>query len=403
MTQLSALLVGEDVKRPAMLFYCGDHLRDIALSACSLAAQGLWWRMQCVMHDCRPYGVLSLRGKDIPPPVLARMVGANPEETAVLLSELESAGVFSRNADGLIYSRRMVRDELIRSKRAAGGVESLKHPKVPRPKTPSSKDPQQGHPPTGPRGGSLQGSPSIAVSVSVPSSPSETGSSSSTGDEVDVRMELGAAAAAAEAYGFKGDLPADLQQRFAALAISDAMAQQLAHQVGGWEEVRFAVDRLSEKQANGEVHNASGLLVARVRELAEEGRGLSESRFRGLELEFPEAFRDSRWLRLNLVCRQNISVASAWGTWWKAHGQLKACPMNQDAALLQEERRAWKKVLECAIERHPDRAVIQQRVDAALQQIPRKSESDLVYLRASIHRLGKELGLAETSDSEVAS
>jgi len=77
--------------------------------------------------------------------------------------------------------------------------------------------------------------------------------------------------------------------------------------------------------------------------------------------------------------------------------------MNQDAALFQEERRAWKKVLEYAIECHPDRTAIRQRVDAALQKIPRKSESDLVYVRASNHRLAKELGLAETSDSEVAS
>ena len=376
----------------------------MGLAACSLAAQGLWVRMLCVMHDLRPYGVLSLSGKEVHPNVLGRMVGATPEEVYTLLKELEDLGVFSRTSQGWIYSRRMVRDEQTRSKRAAGGYESLKNPKVPQRKSPPTKDPHQGPLVSPPRGGSSQGSPSVAGavpgSVAFPSS-AVAADGSINGAAAEATSEL-PAAAAGSGEGL-GETPDDLRQHFAALAISDAVAQQLAHQAGGWEEVRFAVNRLIEKQANGEVHKASGLLVARVRELAEEGRGLSESRFRGLELEFPEAFRDSRWLQLNSVCRLNPSVTSAWGSWWKAHRSMKASPLNQDVALFQEERRAWKHVLECALECHPDKAAIQERVKAKLEKIPKKSEGDLVYMRASTQAISKELGLAETPVSEVAS
>ena len=82
---------------------------------------------------------------------------------------------------------------------------------------------------------------------------------------------------------------------------------------------------------------------------------------------------------------------------------MKASPLNQDVALFQEERRAWKHVLECALECHPDKAAIQERVKAKLEKIPKKSEGDLVYMRASTQAISKELGLAETPVSEVAS
>jgi hypothetical protein len=132
------------VKRPSFQFYPADWLQDTALRACSLAARGLWADMMCFMHQGTPYGHLTLpTSKDAPkdmvrpilPPVLARMVGCDREECEALLRELEEAGVFSRTFEGVIFSRRMVRDEEVRGVRAAGGYESLNNPNVPRPKT----------------------------------------------------------------------------------------------------------------------------------------------------------------------------------------------------------------------------------------------------------------------------
>lgn len=106
---------------------------DEGLRVCSLAARGLWIEMLSIMHGCEPYGHLAIRGK--PPSVkqLASLVGmSSDKEVSSLLEQLEEAGVFSRSDDGLIYSRRMVRDQRTRDKNQEngrkGGNPSLKAP-----------------------------------------------------------------------------------------------------------------------------------------------------------------------------------------------------------------------------------------------------------------------------------
>jgi hypothetical protein len=49
------------------------------------------------------------------------MTGATLQEVEGYIEELESAGVFMRDDEGCIYSKRMIRDEEIRQSRAAGG------------------------------------------------------------------------------------------------------------------------------------------------------------------------------------------------------------------------------------------------------------------------------------------
>ena len=65
---------------------------------------------------------------------MARIVGERVRTVQRLLLELENGQVFSKNEAGTIFSRRMVRDEEIRRKRAEGGIKSLEHPNVPQPK-----------------------------------------------------------------------------------------------------------------------------------------------------------------------------------------------------------------------------------------------------------------------------
>lgn len=98
-------------KRPSFQTYPGDWLRD-SISGCSLAAQGLWLRMMFIAHDSERYGYLQQNGKPIPHDSIARRSGAHSvEQYLALLQELDDAGVPSRTPDGVIYSRRMVRDE----------------------------------------------------------------------------------------------------------------------------------------------------------------------------------------------------------------------------------------------------------------------------------------------------
>jgi hypothetical protein len=115
------------VKRPAFQFYPGDWLHDAHLRLCSLESRGLWIDMLALMHQAAPYGHLVFNGKAATPLTLSRVVGGTPKDVARLVRELEEAGVFSRDTNGIIYSRRMVKDETVRNARAAGGPKGSKH------------------------------------------------------------------------------------------------------------------------------------------------------------------------------------------------------------------------------------------------------------------------------------
>ena len=109
------------MKRPSFQFYPSDWLRDTALRSCSTGARGLWIDMICFMHEGNPYGHLKVGNKVILPSNLASMVGATLHEVEGWLDELRQAGVYELADAGEIYSKRMVRDESLRNKRAEGG------------------------------------------------------------------------------------------------------------------------------------------------------------------------------------------------------------------------------------------------------------------------------------------
>lgn len=115
------LCVGAMSKRPAFQFYPSDWRNDAGLRLCSIGARGLWIEMMCLMHDATPYGHLTVMGRAIAPEALARLAGESVAAVKRWLVEMEQNDVFSRTDEGVIYSRRMVRDEEIREARAAGG------------------------------------------------------------------------------------------------------------------------------------------------------------------------------------------------------------------------------------------------------------------------------------------
>lgn len=115
------------MKRPAFQFYPADWRKDAALQSCSLAAQGLWVNLLCIAHECEPYGHLVVNGKPLSAAQIARLVGLGAAECSKLLAELADAGVTSSTESGSIFSRRMVRDEEIRERRAEGGKAGAEH------------------------------------------------------------------------------------------------------------------------------------------------------------------------------------------------------------------------------------------------------------------------------------
>lgn len=117
----------EPRKRPASQYYWGEWLNDPALQSCPLAARGMWHEMNCIMHSCEPYGHLYRNGKPMTVAQIATLVRIGAGEAKRYLAELEDAGVFSRDANGAIFSRRMVRDEALRNARAVGGLAGAEH------------------------------------------------------------------------------------------------------------------------------------------------------------------------------------------------------------------------------------------------------------------------------------
>lgn len=105
-----------ETKLPAIQFYCADWLRD-PVSGCSLSAQGLWLRLIILMHDSPTYGELRLpNGNPMGRAFASRRCGCTLEEFNEAFEELESIGIPSVSEDGLIFSRRMMRDAVKRKR-----------------------------------------------------------------------------------------------------------------------------------------------------------------------------------------------------------------------------------------------------------------------------------------------
>ena len=108
-------------KRP-WLSFSSDWRGDALLATCSLAARGLLVEMMCLMHSAEPYGHLLVNGAPPSDAELARLVRATSvSELRRVRQELLSHGVLSLTDEGVVYSRRLVRDEQNAAKKRENG------------------------------------------------------------------------------------------------------------------------------------------------------------------------------------------------------------------------------------------------------------------------------------------
>lgn len=110
------------VANPWSKFFWNDWENDPALRLCTLAAQGLWMRLLCLAAKSNPTGFVAVAGRPCSSTDIARLSGVSEQEVESLLGELSRNGVFSRDAQGRIYSRRMVRDNRKRQKLRQNGA-----------------------------------------------------------------------------------------------------------------------------------------------------------------------------------------------------------------------------------------------------------------------------------------
>ncbi len=96
---------------PWLKWYPADWRQEPTLRLCSRAARSLWLDLLGLMHEAEPYGHLLIKGKPPTAKQLAAVLGDSAKNVASWLDELEQSDVFSRTPDGVIYSRRMLRDK----------------------------------------------------------------------------------------------------------------------------------------------------------------------------------------------------------------------------------------------------------------------------------------------------
>lgn len=153
-------------------FYWSDWLSDQQLARCSLAAQGLWMRLLCIAAAGDPIGYVADGRVPYGLEDIARLAGVSKAEAEALVGELDRYGVTSRDRNGTLYSRRMVRDwkasQIARKNGKSGGNPNLrKQEGIPPPDNPSVKANDKGglktHMPEARREGPIKG-PSLEAS-----------------------------------------------------------------------------------------------------------------------------------------------------------------------------------------------------------------------------------------------
>jgi hypothetical protein len=115
-------------KRPAMLFYPGDWLKDPAVRRLSLTSRAIWFDLLCFMFEGEERGSITGTPKE-----LARLVGATAGEFRTFLVEAENTRLCDfdehdckgptepntpSNRNLTLTNRRMVRDEKAREDNA---------------------------------------------------------------------------------------------------------------------------------------------------------------------------------------------------------------------------------------------------------------------------------------------
>lgn len=98
-------------RTPWMKWFPSDWRADAKLGACDPMTRYVWMEMLGLMHEGEPYGHLTIAGRKITPDTLSRLIRVPLKAVKSALRELDLNAVFSVTDDGVIYSRRMVRED----------------------------------------------------------------------------------------------------------------------------------------------------------------------------------------------------------------------------------------------------------------------------------------------------
>lgn len=102
-------------------FFWDDVLRDHNLQRCTYTARGFWLHLKALSVQAEPMGYLAEGDVPMTSSDIARLSQLDKRSVERLLRELEAAGVFSRDQRGIIYCRRIVRENAARIRNKING------------------------------------------------------------------------------------------------------------------------------------------------------------------------------------------------------------------------------------------------------------------------------------------
>ena len=98
------------MNQPYIHFFPRDWLAEFKLRMLAPADRGVWIDLLCLMSMAEPYGHLSNNGHPITDEEVCRILSMDIPTYKGVLKRLIDSGVCSVNGDGVVYSRRLVRD-----------------------------------------------------------------------------------------------------------------------------------------------------------------------------------------------------------------------------------------------------------------------------------------------------
>ena len=108
----------------SIIFFPADWRAEPGLRQCSMSARGVWMEMLCLAVDAIEPGFVMVGPKPVTMSsgaMLARDIGCDSAEAQAALDELKSWDVFSIDARGWIYCRRMMRGKKLAQRASSGG------------------------------------------------------------------------------------------------------------------------------------------------------------------------------------------------------------------------------------------------------------------------------------------
>lgn len=107
---------------PALQFYPGDWRKDPGVQALTLEERAVWFEILLLMFESEDRGKLILNSRPYPEEFLATALHLDLAKLKQTLSKLVAIGVASVEQDtGVMFNRRMVRDNALRQARVRAG------------------------------------------------------------------------------------------------------------------------------------------------------------------------------------------------------------------------------------------------------------------------------------------